>query len=324
MPKPGSYFRAAYFFGAVPLLLGLWACVVGVRDEINDSQSASWPTTEGRALWLEKDRVLAFNYVANGTKYRRTWHRFSDSGDLAAYRLGHPEGSVATVRYDPGNPAVSRLDIETPPNVTGVLGPGLVIFGCASVFLIVYWRTDQGLAKSNRRGGVVFSPVVDDDPMAMAMLLSAASLFVILGLLGIGYGVTSSWKTVRASFWPTAPAEIVHMKIDVSVSDSSKPDRVSRKPTVAYRYSVNGKTYFSSLRRFGATGASIEQHMIASYPVGTRVVAFYSPDNPQIDVLEAGFDSEHLIWPAVGLLPILFVAMFYWVVRFVGRPSELL
>jgi hypothetical protein len=74
---------------------------------------------------------------------------------------------------------------------------------------------------------------------------------------------------------------------------------------------VNGKTYFSNIRRFGAlAGASKDwaQSILQRYPTGARAPVSYNPADPNTAVLEPGAFSEAFWLPGAGAAFLLFGA----------------
>lgn len=85
------------------------------------------------------------------------------------------------------------------------------------------------------------------------------------------------WEARQARGWPATAGEVIESRVE---------QRVSRYyPVVAYRYSVDGRSFTSRViglsserQRFGTFQEA--QAVIVSYPVGSQVQVRYNPDNP--------------------------------------------
>ena len=83
---------------------------------------------------------------------------------------------------------------------------------------------------------------------------------------------------------------------------------------LVFSYDVAGKRCFSNLRRFGllAAGSDEEADRVqAKYPEGQAVTVSYSPDNPNLAVLEPGIDQEAYILPGIGLALLVFATLVF-------------
>ncbi len=132
-------------------------------------------------------------------------------------------------------------------------------------------------------------------------------LFMLGGIGGIGYGVSTVLQASSMKHWPTAKAVVITSRVRVQ-----RPRSGSGSSTVIadimYRYEVRGKTYTSrrvTAAQYGSSDSSRAYGQVRAYPVGKTVTAHYNPDDASYAVLDTRWDSIYalaFIIGAVGLL----------------------
>ena len=105
----------------------------------------------------------------------------------------------------------------------------------------------------------------------------------------------------------------------VTTSDRNTYRVSSSSTDLVYRYEVDGKQHYFNVRRFGqlaAASGNWAADIAKRYPLGQSVSVRYDPANPNLAVLEPGFDTECYWAPGAGAAFFLFgVAVFIVVSR---------
>ncbi|HEY8596875.1 MAG TPA: DUF3592 domain-containing protein [Thermomicrobiales bacterium] len=128
-----------------------------------------------------------------------------------------------------------------------------------------------------------FAPIAFSQFSATFLLVGAAVLIGMLAQIAIavrdlvlGRG-SASWSAV-----------------DGVITDSGVVRRGTRNPyraAIAYRYTVEGRTYRGQRRHYGAEGSYLPAGaaaIAARYPVGAVVTIYHHPTRPGLAVLEPG------------------------------------
>jgi hypothetical protein len=311
------YFAGYFFFlGARNIWRGLasphWPKVAGM---VTTSDTTSAATTDSKTLRTSIDYAanIVFRYNVNGRDYTTKLLYFGQtegSGDPTEAQLRHlryPMGAQVNISYNPGDPAIAAAETGFHAESLWLLMAGL-IFGlpCIMAGVIV------GTSDSSMR---------DNTGMAIGAGIFA-SIFAMAGIAALTIGLINLWRGHASENWPKVAGTITYQTLDSEMVDVQTIDpqtlessrTVSDKPTysdhLVFVYEVDGKKRYSNTRRFGlmAGGAQDEaETMKARYPQGKAVTVSYSPDNPNLGVLEPGIDSEAYIVPGIGVAVLLFV-----------------
>lgn len=320
------------------LCLGGYITLQGVRNVVRASQSRRWPTTTGTVASADTSRTVSTSHPDRHTtiddvtysthtviRYRAAGHDYttnvlffgqtlgsSDPSEAELLRLRYPSGATVPISYDPAQPWLAVMRPGIHPEVFVLPAAGLAFsLPCLLVFYVLpAWK--EALTRQPRFGTA--SPGIALVPAAFGFL------FVALGLLALGAGISRIWNGHASERWPTTLGEVVFAKVESSETFDRETGTVSNTyaPTFVYRYQVNGIDHFNNLRRFGrieGAGEDWAAEIAARYPVGTRLPVAYFPTDPDVAVLETGNDSQALWMPGVGLVVLLFgAAVFRWVV----------
>lgn len=77
--------------------------------------------------------------------------------------------------------------------------------------------------------------------------------------------------------------------LEAEVNSRTRDNRTSYRPSIRYRYEVDGKGYktrrYSYYNNSSRSKSDIEA-IVAEYPVGGTVTAYYNPENPKRAVLD--------------------------------------
>lgn len=296
---------------------GVWLCLEGIGNIRRAAASAHWPKTEGsvtrsvavastshnradRTSSISYSADLEFRYLVNGASHATSLRHFgqlegsTDSSEAELLRRRYPEGARVPIYYDPANPA------------SAVTEPGfhadMLWLPSAGIFLLL---------PSLMFAAFLFG---DSSPGAFDFgIVVFGGIFASLGLIGVLYGSIQIARAHEAVNWPRAQGQIVYDQIDSSTSVTKEEGTATRSTAygthLVFRYVVAGQTYFSNLRRFGQLAGAGEDwaaDIAARYPKGSTFPVAYSPVNPQLAVLEPGFDTESLWLPGAGLASLLF------------------
>jgi hypothetical protein len=113
--------------------------------------------------------------------------------------------------------------------------------------------------------------------------------------------------------WPTVPGRVVRSEIRTNRLANGLP---GFRPLVRYAYVVDDEEYEGrevAGGDFPYRSNRSATRRIASYPVGELVTVRYSPDDPEITVLETGVSVDVLYLPVMaGLLLLGALAMVSW------------
>jgi hypothetical protein len=121
---------------------------------------------------------------------------------------------------------------------------------------------------------------------------------MVTAALGLGLAVISAlliargvWGLRRLSIissWPTADATVIAPGVDKLPPVEGGP---THRPRLAYQYTIDGKSYYSS--RLGITPDAFDIFssdsalaFTARYPPGSRVEIRVCPSNPAVSVVE--------------------------------------
>ena len=191
------------------------------------------------------------------------------------------------------------LPSATPPTSSASAVVGLLWL--AATGLILYGAITRGPAMI-----AAYFPRAVGDPR-LAVLVGSMGLFALL------FGIASLVQAVRARSWPTVLAEVTSSKVEEGTSSigtgGNRSSYRSFIPRVEYRYTVEGKSYLSQHILLGGArnpGQDSAEQIVARYPVGARVAAYYDPSNPGRAFLE-----YTVIGPVLGFaLAVVFLAFF--------------
>jgi hypothetical protein len=312
------FLAAAVLLGVSPFLaLGVWMIGKGIGNIQQSQASLTWPKTEAivtksvtgvststdisnRTRSTSFSADLEFQYTVNGSAYKASTRHFgqtegsTDSSEAELLRLRYPQGARIPIFYNPAGPEVAVAEPGFHANLLWLPGGGLFFVVPSLMFVVLFFGRD--------------SP-----SFFGAGLVMFGGMFISLGLLGLLYGGLQILRGHESTGWPRAQGEIVYDRTDTSEAavkvGAVKTIQRSRGAHLVYRYDVDGRTYFANQRQFGqlaSAGAQWADGIAAKYPPGARIPIAYSPDSPQLSVVEPGVTSEALWLPGGALAALLF------------------
>lgn len=103
-------------------------------------------------------------------------------------------------------------------------------------------------------------------------------------------------KASAAQNWPTASGTVVESRLETRRSSNNRG--WVNYPRVVYTYSVGGQSYSSDRISPGLeVGGTSAPGVVARYPVGSQVKAYYNPQNPSDAILEINTPaSVKILW----------------------------
>ncbi|MFZ5818894.1 MAG: DUF3592 domain-containing protein [Chloroflexota bacterium] len=103
-------------------------------------------------------------------------------------------------------------------------------------------------------------------------------------------------KASAAQHWPTAAGAVIESRLESRRSSNNRG--WVNYPRVMYTYNVGGQSYVSNRVSPGMeVGGTSAPGVIAKYPVGSQVKAYYNPHNPSEAVLETNTPaSVKMLW----------------------------
>jgi hypothetical protein len=142
-----------------------------------------------------------------------------------------------------------------------------------------------------------------------------------LGLVVLLAGLWLTLKPLRIGFasrnWPDVVGKIIESgKVSAGTDDGGEPLFNAR---VIYRYAVGGCEYQGSMIRTlpSVFGTEYVQQVPELYPVGSEVIVFYDPSDPQTSILEPGVSTGTqvgmLIYVAVCVMLAAKIVVYLWV-----------
>jgi hypothetical protein len=123
------------------------------------------------------------------------------------------------------------------------------------------------------------------------------------------YGIPRINTASKTSNWPSTEGYITHSEVGRFQSGNGRTFTINYAAIIEYQYQVGGRNYTGNRVREARDDfpfAYSANHTVDSYPVGKKVVVFYSTNAPSLAVLESGI---HLAdFNVVILAPVLCVA----------------
>jgi hypothetical protein len=124
---------------------------------------------------------------------------------------------------------------------------------------------------------------------------------LLFGLVGMGvlvYGIMNLNRGRASESWPTVSGVVTHSDVRSSRGDSS----TTYHAEVSYEFVVEGAKHHSDKVSFGEYGTNSHARaarICDGYPVGAPVDVFYSPEDPDVAVLEPGASGFGFFLPII-------------------------
>lgn len=296
------------------ILLGAWIFGLGARNVARAWRSTSWPVTEStvvtNAVEKQAGAYLAdvkFRYEVDGAAYATDLIYIGqtvgsgDASEAELRRLRYPLGARVPVRYDPAAPWLATVHPGFQADVWWLPGAGLA-FLLPCVMALAMLRSTGG--------GFKFG------------LLLFIFIFMNIGGVMLFHGGRELYRGWRSRDWPTVKGRIVYSLRDSSTTKSRDEETGETETTTTHatrvicRYSIDGQTFFTNVRRFGqlaGSDAAWADAIHRLYPEGRDVTIWYHPGDPELATLEPGITDEAWWLPGAGAAFFLFaLAALIW------------
>ncbi|MBF0311986.1 MAG: DUF3592 domain-containing protein [Oligoflexia bacterium] len=130
-------------------------------------------------------------------------------------------------------------------------------------------------------------------------------IFALIGSALVYYKAWPEYQNAKESLkWPTTEGVILNSEI--TESKDKKNHRVY-KPHISFSFEISGKQYTSAQIYIGSETSSSGSHSeanvyIRKYPVGKKVMVYYSPTENGEALLEPGTKTGHYLLLGIGAL----------------------
>lgn len=133
----------------------------------------------------------------------------------------------------------------------------------------------------------------DDAPMSTRDKLFFLGVMTVIAL-GAGFVMMSVFEDMRLqmhahnNFVPVQ-AKVLESEVKTRNSHGSGNNRVTHYPYIYYRFEIDGKGYRSKRYSYAfglEASKSRAQEIVAAYPPGAVVTAYYNPENPKKALLD--------------------------------------
>ena len=150
--------------------------------------------------------------------------------------------------------------------------------------------------------------------MPLVMSGSIAAVLGLIGLLFIVMAVRNRQRAAASAQWPQTQGIVTNVGMKTR-RESEGDDWYD--PQVQYQYGIGEQQYQGNRIAFGSSSTSAHaraEEIINRYAVGTPVVVYYNPAQPQQAVLEPRATGGNIIFLIVGLDFVLFAGLFLFIV----------
>lgn len=149
------------------------------------------------------------------------------------------------------------------------------------------------------------------------MLWFITALFLISGVVLLGFALAHLWRARQSQSWPAVEATVSSVGVANEIGEG-----VSFRPEVRFTYSFGGQVYESTRVRVGWS-MSATQHwaagVVARYPKGSRVRAAVDPRDPEFCVLERGV--HRFLWVSLAFSSAFVAVGLYALAIALGRAN---
>lgn len=134
-------------------------------------------------------------------------------------------------------------------------------------------------------------------------------LFLMGGVVAVGYSGWSAYWSLRSQTWPTVGGHITSSRM---TQHDSQDGGETYGVALTFDYQIGETGYHGQRLSFGTMSASsgYAQQILARYPVGQTVTVHYAPGDPKNSVLEPGWHAGTAIPLVVGTVFILASILF--------------
>jgi hypothetical protein len=148
--------------------------------------------------------------------------------------------------------------------------------------------------------------------MKIDIVIATSLLAQLGGFLGVFFCLKALYYALSSHSWSISKGIIINSELDIADFD----DGYSFKPTIRYKYRVDGKDYNSNRVYYGSNILTKykerkSKKLLNKYLVGTIVDVYYNPNNIKQSVLEPGIRSE-LITALITSIGFIVIGLFFY------------
>ena len=145
---------------------------------------------------------------------------------------------------------------------------------------------------------------------------AAVAILLFFGLFWSGmtlafdvFWATAVYRQVAAAGYPTVDGVVTTSKVVVV----PRGHRSTTAPKITYAYQIGNKKYIGDRYRYGqgSTSDGNVRQVVDQFPIGRRVMVYYSPDDPSDSLLHTGIDGSDLFL-AMFMTPFNAVMLGIW------------
>ena len=142
-----------------------------------------------------------------------------------------------------------------------------------------------------------------------------AAIWGVFGILLISFGLYNVSIGNASRDWPTTSATISHSSVEtfqtVRQNDTGTRVKTHYKLVARFEYTVEGQTYESDrYAEYGdmtSTSRLVIERALQKYEVGSEVLTYYDPENPDVGILEPGTRVSFSVLFVIGLGAVMLV-----------------
>jgi len=125
-------------------------------------------------------------------------------------------------------------------------------------------------------------------------------VYSALWALAVYFVVVSIPKAISSYGWEEAKATVKENQLVKSQRTNSRTHRQIKvySAKLTYEYVVGNQQHQGSSQKMAERakdGEKIHQKMLEQFPVGSDLIVYYNPANPEQSVLQKGFTGMHLL-----------------------------
>ena len=146
-------------------------------------------------------------------------------------------------------------------------------------------------------------------------------VFILIGLIVLGFGVWNLMRSLGSEHWPVVNGTVQSATMQ---RHSSSKGGSTYSAELAYDYEIAGSHYTGRRLAFGtmSSSAAYAQGILNRYPVGQKVAVHYSPDDPNMAVLETGIHGGTWLCFGIGAVFVMAGGLFLQITAAAIRASK--
>jgi|SRR5579884_3217681 len=149
------------------------------------------------------------------------------------------------------------------------------------------------------------------------------SVFYLIGIGLLGFGIWSARRSTQASNWPTTPGVLTN----ITLKENSDSDGSTYEVQVEYSYSVAGTVYRGNRLAFGysaSSGREAHTEICEKLKAAKSVDVRYDPDDPATSTLSFGIHRSIQFMLAFAVTWLAFVIGFTLIWWSMSRSDNVL